>query len=359
MLNALIQFSLNNRFVVLLLGAILIVVGMNAAQELPLDAFPDTTPNQIQINTVAPALSPEEIERLITFPVELSLGGLKGLEEVRSISKFGLSQVVAIFSDDIDIYFARQQVNERLGEIVLPPGISRPVMGPVATGLGEVYHYYITSDIYDLTELRTLQDWVIRPRLRRVPGLAEVNTLGGKAKQYEVLVDPTKVAKYKLSFDDVMRSLRENNENVGGGPVENAGEVYLVQGLGLAHNIDEISEIVIKAVNGVPIRIRDVAAVKLGHEIRRGGTTANGKGEVVLGLCFMRMGENSRDVTMAVEDAMQNVKDLLPPGSISTSFTAGPTWWGVCCIRSRRTWWKGRRWSLRFYSRSWATFEPG
>ncbi|HEU5117821.1 MAG TPA: efflux RND transporter permease subunit, partial [Isosphaeraceae bacterium] len=265
MLNALIEFSLNNRFVVLLLGAILVVIGVNAARELPLDAFPDTTPNQVQINTVAPALSPEEIERLITYPVELSLGGLKGLEEVRSISKFGLSQVVAIFADDIDIYFARQQINERLGEVALPPGITKPVMGPVATGLGEVYHYYITSEIYDLTELRTLQDWVIRPRLRRVPGLAEVNTLGGKAKQYEVLVEPSKVAKYNLSFDDVIRALRENNENVGGGPVESAGEVYLVQGLGLAHNIDEISEIVIKSVNGVPIRIRDVAEVKLGH----------------------------------------------------------------------------------------------
>ncbi len=269
------------------------------AVELPLDAFPDTTPNQVQVNTVAPELSPEEIERQVTYPVELALGGLKGLEEVRSVSKFGLSQVVAIFQDDIDIYFARQQINERLGELKLSPGIERPQMGPVATGLGEVYHYFLTSETRDLTELRTLQDWVVRPRLIRVPGVAEVNTLGGFAKQYEVRVDPTKLAKYGLTLDDVIRALQDNNENVGGGPVEHSGEVSLVQGIGLVHSIDEIGNIVIASVEGVPIRVRDVADVQLGHAIRRGGTTAKGKGEVVLGLAFMRMGENSRDVTMA------------------------------------------------------------
>jgi cobalt-zinc-cadmium resistance protein CzcA len=314
MLNSLIQFSLNNRFIVLLLAVLLVVAGLGSARSLPLDAFPDTTPNQVQINTVAPAMTPEEIERLITYPVELSLGGLKGLEEVRSVSKFGLSQVVAIFSDDIDVYFARQQINERLGEIPLPPGIARPTMGPVATGLGEVYHYYITSNVHDLTELRTIQDWIIRPRLRRVPGVAEINTLGGMAKQYEVRTDPVKLAKYKLTLDEVLRALRENNENVGGGPVQAAGEVHLIQGVGLVHDRDQIAEIVIRSVDGVPIRIRDVADVAIGHEIRRGGTTANGRGEVVLGLCFMRMGENSRDVTMALDEAMKDVRQLLPPG---------------------------------------------
>ena len=174
MLNALIGFSLKNRFVVLLLAAVLVVLGLRAAAMLPLDAFPDTTPVQVQINTVAPSLAPEQVEQLITFPVEYSLGGLKGLEDVRSVSKFGISQVVAIFSDATDIYFARQQINERLSEAQLPAGIPRPTLGPVATGLGEVYHYLITSDVYDLTELRTLQDWVIRPRLRRVPGVARM-----------------------------------------------------------------------------------------------------------------------------------------------------------------------------------------
>ncbi|MDB5351236.1 MAG: heavy metal efflux pump, cobalt-zinc-cadmium [Planctomycetota bacterium] len=312
MLNALIGFSLRNRFFVLLLAVLLVYVGVNSALNLPLDAFPDTTPNQVQINAVAPALSPEEIERQVTYPVELSLGGLKGLAEVRSLSKFGLSQVVAIFDDEVDIYFARQQINERLGDLVLPAGIEKPVMGPVSTGLGEVYHYYLTSDTLSLTELRTLHDWVVRPRLRRIPGIAEINTLGGLAKQYEVEVDPDKLAKYKMTLDSVMTALKENNENVGGGPVERAGEVRLVQGIGLARSLDEIAAIPITAVDGVPIRIRDVGKVGFGHAIRRGGTTADGKGEVVLGLAFMRMGENSRDVTLAIEEAMKDVKRLLP-----------------------------------------------
>ncbi len=314
MLNALIGFSLRNRFVVLLLAGLLVYVGVNSAINLPLDAFPDTTPNQVQINTIAPALSPEEIERQVTYPVELAMAGLKGLAEVRSVSKFGLSQVVAIFDDDVDIYFARQQINERLGDISLPLGIEKPTMGPVATGLGEVYHYFLSSETLDLTELRTLHDWVVRPRLRRISGVAEINTLGGLAKQYEARVDPNKLAKYKLTLDDLMKALRENNANVGGGPVERAGEVRLVQGIGLARSVEEIAAIPITAIDGVPIRVRDVAEVGLGHAIRRGGTTANGKGEVVLGLAFMRMGENSRDVTLALEEAMKDVRRLLPPG---------------------------------------------
>ncbi len=314
MLNALIEFSLKNRFVVLLLAAILIALGVRAARRLPLDAFPDTTPVQVQINTVAPELTPEEVERQITFPVELAIGGLKGLEEVRSISKFGLSQVVAIFADGTDIYFARQQINERLGEAQLPRGIERPTMGPVATGLGEVYHYFLSSQVYDLTELRTLQDWVVRPRLRRVPGVAEINAWGGLARQFEVRAEPARLAKYALTLDDVVRALEENNRNVGGGYVLRAGESSLIQGVGRARTPEEIGEIVITARDGVPVRIKDVAEVGIGHMIRRGGVTANGKGEVVLGLAFMRMGENSRDVTMALDRAMQDVKKSLPPG---------------------------------------------
>src|SRR5262245_24120778 len=314
MLNALIDFSLKNRFVVLLLAGILIALGIRAARELPLDAFPDTTPVQVQINTVASELAPEEVERQITFPVEQALGGLKGLEEVRSISKFGLSQVAASFEDGMDVYFARQQINERLGEAQLPEGIERPTMGPVATGLGEVYHYLLSSQVYDLTELRSLQDWVVRPRLRRVPGVAEVNSWGGLAKQFEVRAEPSKLAKYKLTLADDIKALQENNKNVGGGYVVRAEESSLVQGVGRARSIEEIGKIVITARDGVPIRIRDVAEVAVGHVIRRGGVTANGKGEVVLGLAFMRMGENSRDVTMALDRAMQEVQKALPPG---------------------------------------------
>jgi cobalt-zinc-cadmium resistance protein CzcA len=314
MLNALIGFSLKNRLVVLLLAGIVIALGIRAAIKLPLDAFPDTTPVQIQINTVAPELAPEEVERQITFPVEQAIGGLKGLEDIRSISKFGLSQVVATFSDGTDIYFARQQVGERLGEAQLPEGIEKPMMGPVATGLGEVYHYLVTSDVYNLTELRTLEDWVIRPRLRRVPGVAEINSWGGLAKQFEVRIEPLKLAKYTLTLDDVSRALRDNNQNVGGGYVTTAGESSLVQGVGRAASLETIAGVVIASHNGVPVRIRDVADIAIGHAIRRGAVTALGKGEAVLGLAFMRMGENSREVTSALNAAMAEIRAALPKG---------------------------------------------
>jgi heavy metal efflux system protein len=316
MLNAVIDFSLKNRFIVLLVTALLVVVGIRSAVHLPLDAFPDTTPIQVQINTIASELSPDEVERLITFPVEYAMGGLKGLHELRSVSKFGFSQVVCIFEDGTDIYFARQQINERLGEAKLPEGIARPKMGPVATGLGEVYHYLLRSKSPEvsLTDLRTLQDWVIRPRLVRVPGVAEINAWGGYEKQFAVLADPAKLAKHGLTLDELTRALRENNQNVGGGYVIRSGEASLVQGVARTASIEQIEQVVIKAKEGVPIRVRDVSEVEIGHAIRRGGVTAEGKGEAVLGLAFMRMGENSRDVTLALDRAMDDVKASLPPG---------------------------------------------
>jgi cobalt-zinc-cadmium resistance protein CzcA len=316
MLNALIEGSLKNRFVVLLGAGLLIVAGIRAAQLLPLDAFPDTTPIQVQINSYAPELSPEEIERLISFPVEYAMGGLKGLDEVRSVSKFGLSQVVLMFSDDTDIYFARQQISERLGEVELPEGIARPTLGPVATGLGEIYHYLLssTNPAIDLSELRTLQDWVIRPRLRRVPGVAEINPWGGLSKQFEVRADPVKMVKYGLKLDELAEAIKKNNANAGGSYVVQGGESNLIQGIGRTTSTDEISEIVVKSLDGVPIRVRDLGEVAIGHMIRRGGATADGKGEVVLGLAFMRMGENSREVTAELEKAMEEVKRTLPEG---------------------------------------------
>ncbi|HEV3122125.1 MAG TPA: CusA/CzcA family heavy metal efflux RND transporter, partial [Isosphaeraceae bacterium] len=259
------------------------------------------------------SLPPEEVERLITFPVEYALGGLKGLDEVRSVSKFGLSQVVTLFQDGTDIYLARQQINERLSEVQLPAGIARPMLGPVATGLGEVFHYIITSDVYDLTELRTLQDWVIRPRLRRVSGVAEINSWGGMEQQFEVLADPVRLAKHKLTLDDVVHALRENNEDFGGGYVTAAGEANLVYGTGRPRTLAQIGDITVEASEGVPIHVRDVGEVVRGHVIRRGGVTANGKGEAVLGLGFMRMGENSRDVTRALGLALKEIRKSLPP----------------------------------------------
>ncbi len=313
MLDALIGFSLKNRFVVLLLTVILIGLGIGAAVRLPPDAYPDITPVQVYISTVAPELSAEAVERLITFPVDYGLGGLKGLENLRSNSKFGMSQVIATFEDGTDIYFARQQICERLGEVRLPAGVERPVMGPVATALGEVYHFIRTSKSRDLAELRTLQDWVVRPRLRRVPGVAEVNAWGGLAKQFEVRGDPDRLTAHGLTLDDLMTALKENNQDVVGGYIARAGELSLVQGLGRAPTVEEIARTVIRARNGVPIRVQDVADVGIGHMIRRGGVTADGRGEVVLGIAYMRMGENTRDVTHGLDRAMVDVRQALPP----------------------------------------------
>jgi len=299
---------------VVIFTLLLLASGVYSLYRLPIDAFPDTTPVQVQINTVAPALSSLEIEQGITFPVEQAIGGLRGLVEVRSISKFGLSQVTVIFEDGTDIYFARQLVMERLQTVELPEGSPRPEMGPVSTGLGEVYHYIVTGKGKTLEELTTLHDWVIKPRLRSVPGVAEVNTWGGERKQYHVLIDLSRLMKYDLVFDDVSEALRKNNLNVGGGNITQSGELNLVRGISLTQNVSEIGNIVITAHDGVPIRIRDVATVKVGHEIRRGACTANGRGEVVLGLGFMLMGENSDEVTDRLKERLEEVRGTLPSG---------------------------------------------
>jgi cobalt-zinc-cadmium resistance protein CzcA len=315
MLNAVIAWSLQHRFIVILGSVALIAGGLYSLSRLPIDAFPDTTPVQVQINTVAPALGPLEIEQQITFPVEAAIGGLPGLAEVRSISKFGLSQVTATFEDGIGIYFARQLINERLGIVELPAGIARPEMGPVATGLGEIFHYLVRGTGEHpptLMELTTIHEWIIRPQLRTVPGVAEVNTWGGQRKQYHVLVDPVRLVKHELTLDDVMDALRHNNVTVGGGYIVQAGEASLVQGIALTTDTDQIGNVVIAAKGGVPIRIRDVADVQLGHEIRRGGVTAGGAGETVLGLGFMLMGENSHAVAKRLEARLEEIRKSLP-----------------------------------------------
>ena len=314
MLNRVIDWSLRHRFLVVVLSLVLVGSGVQAMLRLPIDAFPDTTPVQVQVNTVAPALSPVEIEQQITFPVEQVIAGIPRLQEVRSISKFGLSQVTAIFEDGTDIYFARQLVNERLQTVELPEVSPRPELGPVATGLGEVYHYLVRADGMTLEELTTLHDWVIKPRLLSVPGVAEVNTWGGERKQYHVLVDLARLLKYELTLDDVIAALRRNNLNVGGGNLVQAGELHLIRGISLTTDERQIANVVISAHDGVPIRIRDVARVEVGHEVRRGAVTANGEGEVVLGLGFMLMGENSHDVTRRLKERMSEVQAALPPG---------------------------------------------
>ncbi len=308
----LISFSLNYRWLVILGAVAAAVGGLLAMRQLDIDAFPDTTPVQVQINTTAPSLGPEEVEQQITFPIEQALNGLPKIEQLRSISKFGLSQVVIIFADGTDIYFARQLVTERLSTVQLPQGLERPKLGPVSTGLGEVFHYVVTGNGDDVTQLRTIHDWVIRPQMRKVGGVAEVNSWGGYERQYQVRIDPTLLAKYGFTFDKVTAALRENNQNVGGGVIDQGSNSLLVQGLGRTSSLDQIRQIQIAAIEGVPIRIRDVGEVKIGHEVRRGAVTADGKGEVVLGLGFLTMGENSHEVTSALKAKLDEVKLGLP-----------------------------------------------
>ncbi len=314
MLEKIIHWSLHHRFLVIALSILLVFTGGWAAVNLPIDAFPDTTPTQVQINTVAPALSPMEIEQQITFPIEQAIGGLQGLESVRSISKFGLSQLTVTFVDGTDLYFARQLVSERLATLEMPRGVEKPQMGPAATGLGEIFHYVVSSKTLSLTELTTIHDWQVKPRLQAVRGVAEVNTWGGLRKQFHVLVDPSRLVKHDLTMDDVFEALEKNNMNVGGGNITEAGELHLVQGIGITTNIGEIQNIVIDAHDGVPILIRDVGEVRLGHEIRRGATTFSGGGEVVLGLAFMLMGENSHDVSARLEKELATIRKSLPEG---------------------------------------------
>ena len=314
MLERWVETALKNRVVVSVAFLILLAVGARALFTLEVDAFPDTTPNQVQINTVAEVLAPEEIERQISFPLEASISGLPGLVNVRSISKFGFSQVVATFNDDIAILDARQLVSERLGTVRLPEGVEPPSLGPISTGLGEVFHYIVRARRpgRTLEEVRTLHDTIVKPELRRIPGVAEVNSWGGHEKQFHVIVDPNALIDHGLTLGDVADALRQNNRNVGGGTLTQAGESPLLVGVGQLSSVAMIENVVMASQGGVPTRIRDVAKVEVGHEIRRGAVTADGKGEAVLGLAFMLMGENSREVTRRIAARIDDVRRALP-----------------------------------------------
>jgi cobalt-zinc-cadmium resistance protein CzcA len=312
MLTRLIDFCLGHRPVVLLATLVLALVGLSSLARLPFDAFPDTTPVQVQVNTTAAALSPLEIERQITFPVEQAISGLPGLAEVRSISKFGFSQVTTLFDDGTDIYRARQMISERLSSAELPDGVRRPELGPVSTGLGEVFQYVLHSSELSPLELRTLHHWVIRPQLVQVPGVAEINTWGGYEKQFHVIVDPARLLKHELTLDDVAQNLLQGNKNAGGGILDQAGEAQIIQGQGLVTGIADLEAMVLASVDGTPIHLDDVAEIREAHEIRRGAVTYQGRGEVVLGLGFMLMGENSRELTQKLEARLAEVRRSLP-----------------------------------------------
>jgi cobalt-zinc-cadmium resistance protein CzcA len=321
MLNQIIRISIYNRGVVLFVTLLMVAAGLYSFQSLPIDAVPDITNNQVQINTVIEGLAPEEIERTITFPVESSMRGIGGVEQVRSITRFGLSQVTIIFKDEVDIYRARQLVTERLqgvsGDL---PAQARPELGPISTGLGEIYQYVIDYEeraqgearVRQLMELKSLQDWFIKPRLLTAEGVAEINTSGGFEKQYHVQPDPKKMAANGIHFDEIKEALEKVNRNVGGGYVEQTAEQFLVQGVGLIKSAKAIERIPVKTLESFRIiTIGDIAKVALGKELRTGAATYNG-GEAVLGTVMMLLGENSRTVSTRVHEKIEEIRKTLP-----------------------------------------------
>lgn len=319
MIDALIRFSVSNRLIVLLMVAIIAAAGFYSLKNLPIDAVPDVTNVQVQVLTAAPSLAPLEIERQITFPVEVSMSGLPDIVEIRSVSKFGLSAVTVVFDDSVDTYFARQLVLERLADAreQIPENIGSPEMGPISTGLGEIYQYELKSSdgSYDATALRTIQDWNVRRQLLGVPGATEINSFGGKEKQYQVRLDPDKLQSYGLTLRDVFESVARNNANVGGAYIEKGSEQYLLRGIGLVEKPADIENIVVKTgKEGVPVYVRDVADVFEGATVRQGAVTANGEGEIVAGIVMMLKGENSRTVVDAVKERVEQVRKSLPKG---------------------------------------------
>jgi len=316
MISKIILFAVRQRMFVILVVIALIIAGIYATNQLPIDAVPDITTNQVQIFTVAPALAPEEIERLVSYPIEIAMQNLPDIEEVRSVSKFGLSAVTVIFKEHVETYFGRQLVFERLQEAKgdLPEGLSEPELGPVSTGLGEIYQYEVVGEGYSPMELRSIQDWIIKRQLAGTPGLAEVNTFGGELKQYQVQIDPKKLLKFNLSIRDVIEAVSNNNANAPGGYIEHRQEQYIVVGEGLAKTMSDIENIIVKSSNGTPIFIRDVADVREGAAIRQGAVTVNGKSEIVSGIAMMLKDENARLVTERVKQRVSEIQKTLPEG---------------------------------------------
>jgi cobalt-zinc-cadmium resistance protein CzcA len=321
MINHILRFSIQHRFFVVIFAFLLIGAGVWSAIHLPIDAVPDVTNKQVQINTVAPALAPAEVERQITFPLEVALAGMPRLQETRSISQFGLSQVTVIFDDSMDIYFARQLVLERLQGVKdqLPPNISPPQMGPVSTGLGEIY-YVVVEGPQSLMDRRTLLDWVVKPQLRTVPGIIEVNSYGGEEKQFQVLVDPQKLIAHRITLRQVQEALAENNQNAGGAYLQRGDEQQLVRGVGVIRDMEDIGNIVVSAEHGTPITIKDVAEVTTGPAIRQGAVTMNGEGEAVTGITMLLLGENGRTVVQRVKDRVAQIQKTLPAGTKLVGF---------------------------------------
>jgi cobalt-zinc-cadmium resistance protein CzcA len=317
MLDRIIGFALKYRWWMLVAAALVTALGAYDYRRLPIDAVPDVTNVQVQINTEAPGYSPLEAEQRITFAIENSLAGIPHLDYTRSLSRYGLSQVTVVFEDGTDIYFARQLISERLAEVRarLPVGVE-PTLGPISTGLGEIFMYTVTASpgaAHTATDLRTVQDWIIRPQLRQTPGVVEVNTVGGYEKAYIVAPDPSRLVAYDLTFDDVLAAIARNNDNVGAGYIERNGTQYLVRSPGQVTQIEELRKVVVANRGGVAIRLEQLGRIEAGHELRAGAATQDGR-EVVLGTVFMLIGENSRGVARAAATRLESIQSSLPAG---------------------------------------------
>ena len=314
-----IQWSLQNRFIVLIASLLILGMGFVAATQIPLDAVPDLTNVQVQVLTNSPALGPEEVEQFITFPIENAMSGVPNVDEIRSISRFGLSAVTVTFHDGTDIYWARNQVNERLQRARenIPPGMGTPELGPIATGMSEIYQFEVRSKPgfnYSLSELRSMLDWQIAFQLRSVPGVVEVNTFGGELKTYEIQVDPAQLQNYGISFADVFKALDENNGNSGGGYIAHGAEQRLVRGQGLVTSLEDIQNIVLESRDGTPIRIKDIGEARFAPMLRQGAVTRDGDREAVIGMVMMIMGGNSRKVVEEVKEKIHTIQKTLPEG---------------------------------------------
>ncbi|PSL43365.1 cobalt-zinc-cadmium resistance protein CzcA [Chitinophaga niastensis] len=328
MLDKIIRFSIRNKLIIGILTLALMAWGIFSLLRLPVDAVPDITNNQVQVITQSPSLAAQEVERLITFPIEQTMAVIPELKEVRSISRFGLSVVTIVFHDEVDIYWARQQVNEKLGEARtnIPPGIGTPEMSPVSSGLGEVYQYVVHpekgyEEKFNAQELRTIQDWYVRRQLLGTPGVAEVNSFGGLLKQYQVTLNPDKLRSYNLSITDIFNALERNNQNTGGAYIDKKPTAYFIRSEGLIGSLADIEKIGVKNIpNGLPVLVRDIATVQTGSATRYGALTRNASGEAVGGIVMMLKGKNSNEVVKAVKIRMQQIQKTLPDGVVIEAF---------------------------------------
>jgi len=318
MIKRITDFSLNNRLLMIVLAALLMASGFYTYKKLPVDAFPDVSPNLVQVFTVTEGLAPEEIEKYVTYPVEIAMTGLPGIDRIRSVSNFGLSVVNIYFEDRVDIYFARQLIGERLQEAreEIPEGFGSPFMGPISTGMGLVLFYYLedTTGQYSMEELRTLQDWLVKFHLQTVPGVTEVLGIGGQEKQFHVVVHPEALLRFDVTLDELISRIHDNNLNVGAQFIEKNSEEFVVRSVGLATTMDDLRSIVVKTRDGRPIFLHDIADVEVGGAIRRGLQTRNGVGEVVAGMVIKLIGTNSSTVIAGVEAKLEELNEILPEG---------------------------------------------